>query len=228
MNKNIYHKKRFLIATFLICLLAISCEDTITDFGFNGSISGTLKDTSGQIIPGDINSNNLIINALADGDLIPIIVRIGGDATFKNSKLYPVITKLTVSGPVFPIDPIVVDLSKEKSFNQDIVVTPFLAIDEPVIVGAPTSSSVNIIYNIKGNGGKVAEKREIYCSTSPYPTSTTGSGVYYTTINVSLEEDSGTAPVTGLTSGTQYYLRIGAQATGEGWNFSEQIVFTTP
>ncbi len=228
MKRNIYKINGYLILYCLICFIAISCEDTITDFGFDGSVSGILKDPSGRIVPGDLNSNNLIINALAEGDVIPIIIKVGGDGTFKNSKLYPVKTIISVSGPVFPVDPINVDLSEGKSFNQDIVVTPFITIDKPSIVGTPTSSSVDINFNITGNGGKVTSTRELYCSTSPYPTSNTGSGTYYTTIKVVLDSDNGTVSVPDLTGNTKYYLRIGAQAEGEGWNYSEQIIFNTP
>ena len=211
----------------LFCI-AISCEETITEFGFDGSISGTVKDASGKIVPGDITSNNLVVKALGHGDKVSVDMRVKGDGTFQNTKLNPVMTKVWISGPVFPLDTVFLNLADKNIVIQDFVVVPFLTIAPPVIAGSPNATSVSINYTITGNNGKTASKRQIFTSTVPYPTSTIGSGPYYTTITTNLSDDSGNVTVNGLTSGTKYYLRVGAQASGAGYNYSEQIIFTTP
>ena len=160
MKKQMYKKFRYILPVYLAFLVAVSCEDTITEYGFDGSVSGTLKDPSGLIIPGDLNSNNLVINALAEGDVIPIVIRVGGDGTFQNTKLFPVHTTISVSGPVFPVEPVDADLSGGKNYEHDIVVTPFISIDTPSVSGTPSGSSVDINYSMAGNGGKVAAVRE--------------------------------------------------------------------
>lgn len=226
MNK--IRKILYLSFIGLLCSIAISCEKVITDFGFDGSISGTVKDASGKIVPGDITSNSLVIKALGEGDKVAIDMRVKGDGTFQNTKLNPVMTRIWISGPVFPLDTVKLDLAKNNIVVQDFVVVPFLTLALPVISGSPAATSVSITYSITGNNGKTASKRQIFCSTVPYPTSTIGSGPYYTTITTNLSNDSGTASVTGLTSGTKYYLRIGAQASGAGYNYSDQIIFNTP
>lgn len=212
----------------LLCSIAISCDKIITDFGFDGSISGTVKDASGKIVPGDITSNSFVVKAQGEGDIVAIDIRVKGDGTFQNTKLNPVKTKVWISGPIFPHDTINIDFSKTKIVVQDFVVVPFITLAPPVIEGSPTTTSVRITYSITGNNGKTASKRQIFCSTVPYPTSTIGSGPYYTTKTVDLSNNSGTVDVTGLTSGTKYYLRVGAQASGAGYNYSDQIIFNTP
>ena len=205
------HKIRYFSFIGLLFCIAISCDKTVTEFGFDGSISGTVKDASGKIVPGDITSNNLVVKALGKGDKVSIDMRVKGDGTFQNTKLNPVITKVWISGPVFPLDTVFLNLADKNIVNQDFVVVPFLTITPPVIAGSPNATSVSINYTITGNNGKTASKRQIFTSTVPYPTSTIGSGPYYNTITTNLSEDSGNATVNGLTSGTKYYLRVGAQ-----------------
>ncbi len=221
--------KIFCYLSFIVLLLCvtISCERTITDFGFDGSISGTVKDASGKIVPGDITSNNLLVKALLDGDDVAIDMRVMGDGTFQNTKLYPGIFTVSISGPIFKMDPIIIDLTGGKNVIHDFTVVPYITIDPPVISGNTASTSVTINYRIKGNQDKVPSKREIYCSTVPYPTATIGSGPYYQTIIKSIDNDEGAVSVEGLTPNTKYYLRIGAQASGAGMNYSEQIIFNT-
>lgn len=222
------HKCKYPVIICLICAL-VSCDKNITDFGFDASIAGVMKEASGKIVPGDITSNNLVVKSLAEGDEVATDIRVRGDGTFSNYKIYPSRHKIWIEGPVYTLDTINVDLSGGKSFIQDIAVIPYITIKPPTILGTPTSSSVYINYDITANKGRTIAKRSIFCSTSPYPTSSTGSGAYYTTITTSVNDNIGIASVTGLVADTKYYLRIGAQAAGQtGWNYSEQLIFNTP
>jgi hypothetical protein len=214
----------------LIFVLLTNCNKDVTEFGFNGAISGKVKDQAGNFVAGDITSTNLSIKALGEGDKVTIDMRVKGDGSYENNKQYPKKFKIWVSGPVtMTEDTLRVDFSSTGDIKHDFVVIPFLTIKSPLVVGTPTSSSVTVSFEIAPNGGKVTNLRQLYCSTIPYPNATTGSGPYYDTKTVTMTTDSGNAIVTGLTSKTKYYLRVGARATGAtGLNYSDQIVITTP
>jgi len=208
----------------------ISCNKPVTDFGFNGVISGTVKDASGNIVGGDITSANFIVRVQAKGDLSTIDMRVKGDGTFINDKLYPGISRVWISGPVIAAttDTVTLDLSGGQNIVHDFVVTPVFTIAVPVISGTPAATSVNIIYSITANSSKTPSKMALYCSTVPYPNTSTGSGPFYSTVAVTLTTKSGTVNVPGLTASTQYFLRIGSQSSTTVMNYSDQIIFTTP
>ncbi len=214
----------------MLIVAAAACEsEDIVDFGFDGSLAGTLKDPEGNIVPGSITNANLIVRALGEGDQVTTDIRIKGDGTFQNTKLYPKSYKVWVAGPVSLVtDTTMIDFSKSRSVVQDIVVRPFISVSRPVAANQ-TATSVDVNYELFPNDGKTVDKRELYCSTNPYPDTNTGSGPFYHTVKVTLLSNEGTVNVTGLSSQTKYYIRVGAQATGAGgYNYSEQIVITTP
>jgi len=220
-------KYAFLFA--LIILFNTGCERNITEFGFDGSITGTVKDAAGNIIPGDITTANFVVKVLAEGDISTIDLRVKGDGTFANTKLWPVKSKVWISGPIVAAasDTVYLNLSSG-AVTHDFVVTPLFSIAKPVISGSPTATTASFSYNITLNSAKTPSAREIYCSTIPYPNTSTGSGPYYSTVKKSLTTDSGTIDLTGLKANTKYYVRIGVRSSTTQYNFSEQITFTTP
>ena len=211
-------------------MIVTGCDKTVTDFGFDGAISGKVVDQAGNIVPGDITSTALSVKAMGEGDLVTIDMRVKGDGTYQNTKLYPEKYRIYVTGPVTPVDDTLrVDFTATKSVTHDFVVIPFITINKPALVGNPTATEVTISYEMTPNSGKTVTKREVYCSTVPYPNTSTGNGPFYHTVKSTLSTDSGNKTITGLTSGTKYFLRIGAQASGTtSLNFSDQITFTTP
>jgi hypothetical protein len=227
---KLLRKIKVLIFLSLVFLWITSCErENIVDFGNGGAISGTVKDPDNNVVAGSITSATLVVRALGDGDQVTTDMRVNGDGTFQNTKLYPKEYKIWIAGPVsMTTDTLVIDFSKEKVVTKDLIVSPFITVSPPVVVGSPSATTVDISYDITGNDGKVVSKRELYCSTNPFPDANTGSGPFYHSKKVSLGTDTGNIPVTGLTANTKYYIRIGAQATGaSGFNYSEQIVITT-
>lgn len=218
-----------LLILAILGLLMFNCEDVITEFGNDRSISGFIIDESGNIVPGDITSTNLTVKALGEGDVVSTDMRVNGEGFFRNKRLYPKKYKIFVTGPVTPLDDTLhVDLFTNKSKIMEIKVTPFLTLTKPTIVGNPTESTIDINYEIVANSGKNIFKRELYCSTIPYPNYSTGSGPFYSSKTVKLDTDSGIASITELDSKTTYYIRVGAQAVGaSGFNYSEQIMVTT-
>ncbi len=219
-----------LIFCSILLLLVSGCEKEITDFGNDASISGKVVDQSGNIVAGDITSTALIVKAIGDGDITSTDMRVHGDGTYENKRLFPKKYKIWISGSVTPVtDTFIVDFGSKKSVNQDFTVIPFLTVKPPVVVGSPSSTEVTVSYEITGNGGKTVNKREVYCSNNPYPNASTGDGPFYTTVTVPMDTDNGNVTINGLTSKTKYYLRVGAQASGaSAYNYSDQITLTTP
>ena len=221
--------KSALVFSLSILVVLSGCDETITDFGNNGAISGTLQDEAGNVVPGNITSSVLVVKALGEGDQVSTDIRVTGDGTFQHTKLFPKTYKVWVSGPVSLVtDTLMIDFSKQKSVEQDLVVVPFVSISKPV-AGSTTATSIDVTFDMAANEGKTIAKREVYVSTNPYPDTSTGSGPFYHTKKATLNADQGTVSVTGLTGQTKYFIRVGAQATGaSGFNFSEQLVVTTP
>lgn len=229
--KIIYINKLFAIFSVLSIFLFSGCERNITEFGFDGIISGTIKTADGNIVAGDMTNNTLIVQTLGEGDLVTTVIRVDGDGTYQNTKLFPVKTKIWLTGPVITegSDTIEIDFATQKNQVYDFIVTPFLSLKQPVLNGTPTSTSITVDYDIKGNGGYTPKTRNIYCGTYRYPNNSIGSGTFYTTKIVPVNTDNGSATITGLVSGTKYYIRVGATANGSNYqNFSEQIIVTTP
>ena len=208
----------------------IACDKDVTDFGNDATFSGKVKDQAGNVVPSTTTSNTLMVQALGENDQITTDIRIKGDGSFQNTKLFPKKYKIWISGPARQKqDTLFIDFGSNKQVMQDIVVEPFIALKTPGVVGSPTTNSATISFDMAANAPSTVSKRELYCSTVTYPDGSTGSGPYYDTKKLTLATDKGTISVTGLSPKTTYYVRIGAQANGAaGFNFSEQISFQTP
>lgn len=221
---------KYIVFSFLLNLGISSCDKNVTDFGFDGAISGSIKDQSGNIVAGDVTSNTILVKALTEGDIVTIDIRVKGDGTYENNKLYPGPTKFWITGPVtMENDTFLVDLSANNVVHHDFVVVPFLTVNLPVVEGKPTASTVTVNYKIIPNEGHVSDLRQIYCSTVPYPNANIGSGPQYETKTVNVSTDEGEVTITGLQPNTKYFIRVGARAKGtSALNYSEQIEITTP
>lgn len=222
-------KKSGLAGECFLLLFLVGCQRDVTEFGFDGSISGLIKDQNGNLVSGDITSSSFVVNALGEGDVSRIEMRVNGDGSFQNTKLFPKPYKLWVSGPItMQDDTLRIDLSGGQTVMKDIVVIPFLDLKKPALAGTPTASTLTIAYEITGNQGKIPALRELYVSTNPYATGSTGSGPTYTTKKITLPDNKGSVTVPGLTSKTKYYVRLGAQANGaKTYNLSDQLMVET-
>lgn len=229
------NKIKYFGFTALLLLIAAGCDEPITEFGYDGGISGTIKDASGNLVAGDITTANFLVRVLAEGDISTIDLRVKGDGTFTNSKLWPVKSKIWISGPVIPAasDTVTIDLSGSKQVVNDFVVIPVFTVATPAISGTPTTTTASFTYSLTANStatypAKTPSAREIYCSTLPYPNTSTGNGPYYRTVKATLPANSGTVNLTGLVANTKYYVRVGVRSSTTQYNFSDQITFTTP
>ena len=222
----------YILSILSLPLLMAGCE-IAPDPGFDGQITGTVADENGNPVCSDILANTIIINALGEGDVSPIIIRVDGEGSYNYTKLFPKKHKVWIAGPVFAQadDTVSFDFSGGAEFTHDFVVQPFITVDLQ-LKSVPADSTVTVTYSLTGNNGKVITARQIYCSTAPYPTSRTSSGPYYSTITRSVTTNGGEQKITGLKWGTKYYIRMGANGkTGTAndlMNYSEQIVINTP
>lgn len=216
-----------IVTLVFISVMFIRCEREITEFGFDSTIKGTVKDNNGTSLYGDLSANNLVVFVLGEGDEQPIQIRVDGEGTYQNLKMFPKKHKVWLEGPIVKSDTFSVDFNLQPDVVQNFVVTPLISPE--VISGSANGTSINVQYDILANNGNTIKKKEIYCSTVKYPTAATGSrtNVYFTK-TVSLPALSGSITIDGLESGVEYHLRIGVQANASAvMNYSNQIVVKT-
>lgn len=228
MNKYKILKYKFLAIFLVFGILLSNCEEEITDFGYDGHISGKVEDQSGNLVSGDVTSENLTVYVLAEDEREPIRIRVKGDGSYENTSLYPQKYTIWIDNGIVPSDELTVDLT-DGPVSHDFTVTPFLTISNPSVDGSPSSNEVTVSYNISENEGYEVEERVVYVSTVSYPSHTTGSGPYWETISQELPDNQGSITVEGLSSNTDYFIRVAARAKGSShWNLSGQVEITTP
>ncbi len=222
------YKNFMLLLLIILVFTTYSCSYLETDFGFEGSISGKIEDSNGNPLYGDINANNLIVRLLGENDKETIDIRVKGDGTFQNVRMYPKLHKAWVEGPIVFSDTVLIDFGETLDQVHDFTITPLIS--PKITNGTPTGTSINVEYSIIPTDANTVSKKEIYCSTVKYPTASIGSMTnIYTTKTVTLAALSGNAEITGLVSGTTYFLRIGAQASASKiMNYSNQIEIKIP
>lgn len=226
---TVQNNSALLLLLIIIMTSGFGCDDgRITDWGFDGQISGQLLDQNGNIVSGDITIAALTVFALGEEDDLPIQIRVQGDGSFANTHLFPQSYSVWVEGPVDAPDPVTVDLTGDP-VQHDITVTPFLTIPPPVTVGSPATNEVTVSYQIIENQGNIVNDGRIYVSTVSYPSQSTGSGGHFHTIQETMDENVGEVTVTGLEADTKYYIRVTARAEGTtDWNLSDQTIIETP
>lgn len=222
--KNIIRFKIFLLS---IAILS-SCSYDDTDFGFDGIIKGKVTDNADKPLYGDLTSNAMLVKALGKGDKVAVDIRVNGEGNFQNLKMFPKEHKVWLEGPIVKSDTFVVNFATTPENNLNFKVVPLLS---PKIESSSVNgTAITLNYSILQNTASAPKKMEIYCSTVKYPTASTGTltNVYSTKI-VAITTLNGAVVVSGLTAGTKYYLRIGAQATSSPlMNFSNQIEVSLP
>jgi hypothetical protein len=218
-----------------VALLIAGCDDSITDFGFSGNISGTIRDAAGNPVPGNSATTDFRVFVLGEGETQPLEIRVRGDGTYQNTHLYPQVYRTWIQGPAVTeatqSNPIQVDLTGAP-VTRDFTVTPFLTIARPT-VGQPSGTSVQVTYSITptaAGGVQTGANRVIWASTATWPGPTTGNVADRThTVTTNLPSNAGTVTVSNLRSGRTYYLRVGARAVGTTmWSYSDQVSVTIP
>ncbi len=216
------------LALIILSLFLIRCSYEETEFGFDGAIMGQISDDAGNPLYGDINSNTLVVKLLGKGDKQAIEIRVNGEGKYQNLKMYPKMHKVWLEGPIVKSDTLSVDFAANANQTGNFKVTPLIS--HKLLSGAATGTTINVTYAITPSAGITAKKMEVYCSTVKFPTAATGTlaNVYFTK-TTAITALTGNVAISGLTAGTKYYIRIGAQAaTSSLMNYSNQIEVVTP
>lgn len=230
---NSYACRFFLLASWIG---VAGCDDSVTDFGFTGSISGTITDPSGQIVSGNTATVDFQVMVLGEGETQPLELPVKGDGTYANTHLYPQEYHVWIEGPVISDatvdDPVAVDLTAA-AVTHDFTVVPYLTIPPPT-AGEPSAEGIaEVSYDIRPADGFAAQtglSRVVWASTASWPGPTTGNVADRThTVTEALPSNSGEVTVSGLRPGETYYIRVGAVAVGTTlWNMSEQVSISVP
>lgn len=236
--KTILIKKNPILAMMAVYLCVLSaCIETVTDFGFDGQLSGMIVDQNGNPVSGDASNPAFTVFILGEEDRVPLELRVNGDGSYANLHLYPQAYTVWIEGPVEGPGQgdLVVDL-KGVRVEQNITVTPFLVIPPPT--ANLSGGDLKINYEITPSHGHEANERVVFVSTVAKVGINTGNGPRWLTRRQTLASNSGTATVT-LDSNLlnmakergsgSLHIRIAARSNqSTDWNFSIPIVIKAP
>lgn len=231
-------KKIPILALMVVYITMMSaCEETVTDFGFDGQISGMIVDQNGNPVAGDASNPAFTVFVLGEEERVPQELRVNADGSYANLHLYPQSYTVWLEGPVDGPGPgdLVVDLTGPP-VEQDITVTPFLVIPQPTVNLSGDELTVN--YAINPSQGHAAEEKVVLVSTVAKVGVNTGNGPRWQTRKVELDSNSGTANVTLDTDllnmsqergGGNLHIRVAAKSDQTSdWNHSIPIVIKAP
>lgn len=195
MKMNVLTIKNIPILVLMAIYVTVlaGCSETVTDFGYDGQISGKILDQNGNPVSGDISNAALTVFVLGEEDRVPLELRVKGDGSYANEQLYPQSYTVWIEGPVDGPDEQNVDLTGDP-VEHNITVTPYLAISEPTASISGDELSVN--YEISPSQGHVAEERVVLVSTVAKVGINTGNGPRWETREETLDSNSGTATIT--------------------------------
>ncbi|MDR8389693.1 DUF3823 domain-containing protein [Aliifodinibius sp. S!AR15-10] len=219
-----------------ICVTVLAgCSETVTDFGYDGQISGMILDQNGNPVSGDVSNAALTVFVLGEEDRVPLELRVNGDGSYANLQLYPQSYEVWIDGPVDAPGRQTVDLTGDR-VEHNITVTPFLAISEPS--ASISGGDLQVTYDINPSQGHAAEERIVLVSTVAKVGVNTGSGARWQTRAETVSSNSGTATITlddDLLSmaeergGGNLHVRVAARSDQTSdWNYSVPIVVEAP
>ncbi|MEM8966777.1 MAG: hypothetical protein AAGE93_10195 [Bacteroidota bacterium] len=224
------------LMTVYITVLA-ACEEKVTDFGFDGQISGMILDQNGNPVSGDASNPAFTVFILGEEDRVPLELRVNGDGSYANLHLYPQSYTVWIEGPVDGPErgELVVDLTGAP-VEQNITVTPHLVIPPPT--ASISGGGLEVNYEINPSQGHQAEERVVLVSTVAKVGVNTGNGPRWQTRELALDSNSGTTTVeldTDLLNmaqergGGNLHIRIAARSDQTtDWNHSIPIVIAAP
>jgi hypothetical protein len=222
----------YLVGILVMAVLASGCDDSITEFGYSGQISGLMTDQNGEVVRGNSATTDFRVFVLGPDEIEPLEIRVTHDGTYSNAHLYPQVYSVWVEGPVAvqatAENPATADLTGGP-VTQDFTVTPFLSIAVPIPT-QPSGNSIDVTYDVTPVARTAVAEGVIWASTASWPGPTTGTVAQRThTASASFTDASGTVTLTGLWEGRTYHVRVGARAEGESlWNYSDQASVENP
>lgn len=212
------------IILLLFILAALSSCGEIDNYDFpDGGIYGTLTDLSTNEGIQSEAPNGFNIKMFEKGGLINTPITFAGkpDGTFENALVFQNEYKiLPVEGPFFPTtDTAVIQVGARTEINFDVI--PFLTVTNVTVT--PAAGQVTVTYGISRMqvGGKI-NVRKTMVSTIPTVNNTYNTKNKSTNTSsiadVDLLATTFTDVVTGLVSGKKYWVRVGVEADGSGFN----------
>lgn len=237
MNAIVIKRILNLALTSVFIIVLSSCEETVTDFGYNGQISGMILDQNGEPVAGDASNPAFTVFVLGEKDRVPLELRVNNDGSYANLHLYPQSYTVWLEGPVEGPGQgdLIVDLTGAP-VEQNIPVTPFLVIPPPTVDVSGGELVIN--YEINPSQGHEAGSRVVLVSTVAKVGVNTGNGPRWQTREVSLDSNSGTATIAldadllnmAQTRGSgNLFIRIAARSNQTSdWNHSIPIVIPAP
>lgn len=213
---------RIFIILFVISVCS-SCGE-IDNYDFpDGGIYGTIIDiTTDEGIQSEA-PNGFNIKLFEKGGMINTPITFSGkpDGSFENALIFQNEYKvLPVEGPFFNItDTAVIQVGSHTEVNFEVI--PFLSITGVTVT--PEAGKVIVSYGISRAqvGGKINFRKTFV---SKIPTVNNSYNNFVKSTNTASTSDEAllstifTDEVTGLTSGTKYWVRVGAVADGNGFN----------
>ncbi len=198
INKSnaITKKLNLTLVLFALCATFLSsCSEEEKDFGFDGQIQGMVLDQNGNPVAGDASNAELTVFILGAEDRVPLELRVNNDGTYANLHLYPQTYALWIEGPVdgpSESSPVSIDLTGAIVEN-DIIVTPFLVVDQPTATVSGSEISVN--YNISPSAGHLVDEIKVLVSSVKKVGVDTGNGPRWQTREGNPTTNSGTETI---------------------------------
>lgn len=212
------------IITILFVIVVLNSCGEIDNYDFpDGGIYGTIIDiTTDEGIQSEA-PNGFNIKMFEKGGMMNTPITFSGksDGSFENALVFQNEYKvLPVEGPFFNIaDTTVIYVGSHTEVNFEVI--PFLTITGVTVT--PEAGKVVVRYGISRPqaGGKI-NFRKTFVSKIPTVNNSYNNFVKSTstasTPDATLLSTTFTDEITGLTSGTKYWVRVGAVADGNGFN----------
>jgi hypothetical protein len=75
----------YLVGILVMAVLASGCDDSITEFGYSGQISGLMTDQDGEVVRGNSATTDFRVFVLGPDEIEPLEIRVTHDGTYSNA-----------------------------------------------------------------------------------------------------------------------------------------------
>ncbi|QPH41432.1 DUF3823 domain-containing protein [Pedobacter endophyticus] len=222
------------IYVLFICISLAACKKDNYDAP-NSSISGAIIDaTTGQKVPQQVVAGAKIrlFEVSYSNNPGQVTSSMHADGTYNNNFIFKGRYKVVAEGAFFYLDTAYVDVNG--TTRQDLKVRPYLTVTAEVVSKTSTSVTVKVKVALgAGNTQKIARVAAVLSTTPGVDInnyiSTRGLTNTEPVANATVEANSYTYTMAGLTPNTKYYWRGGARTinTGNFYNYTPIMDITT-
>lgn len=230
---NIIRAMKYPVIVVLVFILT-ACGKIDNYPAPNGGVYGKLVDKmSGKTLQTE-QPNGFVIRLFEKGSQMQSPISFYGkpDGTFENAWVFQNDYKiLPVEGAFFPVDTLTVPVGKRTEANFEVM--PFLSVKDPQV--SSVAGGVKASYRIaRGQIGEKIVERITLVSKVPTVNNTIFDFRAFSNLTATADAALLAAPfsdeVSGLKSGTTYYVRIGVRTDNalKKYNYSEVFTVTVP